>query len=103
MGAIGKGDWVECLGIERTDFSWDMTSGEEPVRGRIYRVDKAGSAIGTDGVLRDAITLVSPKARSVRGREIAWKVSNFRPIYRPNADFIDSLKQPSPARELEEV
>lgn len=101
--AIEPGMWVECVGGNSGDneASWGIARGEKPERGRIYRVDRVDKAVGTDGAFRDCLTLLTPKAYSGREREIAWRVEYFRPIYKPNSDFISSLKQPAPKREHE--
>lgn len=92
--AIEPGMWVE---------RWRPYSGpQDTVVGQIYRVEEVGPV--WDCMACDSrcggIRLAGVKCTSPGG----WNSSCcFRPIYRPRADLIESLKAPSPSRELEDA
>jgi hypothetical protein len=78
------------------------TKGEVPMIGKIYQVrDVADRRCPVTGRTWQGLRLVGI-VLAVPGHPDAYaQVEAFRPIYRPSADFIESLKQPSPAREPE--
>lgn len=101
MSAIGPGDWVECVNhpAENQVFSIEV--------GQIYRVLEVGvyeslpqdaSTQQYDGL---PVVFVYPRRAQRRGEFGQWwvynghLVSRFRPIYRPKADLIESLKAPA--------
>ncbi len=80
---IGPGDWVECV----DDDPCEVYGPSGLIAGALYRV--LGAKKCTDpntGYVADALkVLVSPRWHGLK---------RFRPIYRPRADFIESLKAP---------
>ncbi len=92
--AIGPGDWVECVRDGSAVHGWSPLT-----VGAIYRV-------------RDLVEEGYPGGRVVAGvtlhevatppGEVGFWIELFRPIYRPRADLIESLKAPAPdaVREL---
>jgi len=100
-GAIGPGDWVECI-----DASPDWWGETVPlVVGRIYRVlrlerdpdrERPPGTVEECGVILVGVR-VGPKG------DDSFSLGRFRPVYRPNVDIIESLKAPSPSRELEDA
>lgn len=104
--AIGPGDWVERV-PPPPDFRAEIDSanirhsGPRPVLGGIYCVRAVGTYRSLAGERCHGLKLVGIIA-SIPGHPDAWfAAEGFRPVYRPRADFIESLKQPSPARETE--
>lgn len=97
-GAIGPGDWVECIGFPGRS---GPARGDVPVVGGLYcvRAMREGSDRIHGGVSL-GLLLVGLYAYHPDGQEGAWHPDCFRPVYRPNADIIASLKAPSPYREL---
>lgn len=92
MSAIGPGDWVECVGCDTPNHEGhEPVRGDRPQRGQIYLVDRVDLARSTTGRMRPALTVTSPKAYSANGNEIGWGVENFRPIYRPKSELLESL------------
>ena len=103
MSAIGPGDLVECIDAAGGDFGAERTVGLTPlVEGGIYVVDLVGEGFAADGRKSEAVTLMSPKGFDASGQELAFRLARFRPVRRPNSDFINTLKQPAPpaVREL---
>ena len=86
---IGPGDWVECI----DDGSGDGYG--TPLRvGAIYRVN--GIIPDWQGKLGLTLDGVEPPTTgSVGIILIGFAPELFRPIYRPKADFIESLKAPA--------
>ena len=91
-GAIGPGDWVEALG---SDPAYDgfiaVTKGE------IYCVEAAFPATGhcsACGVMGLALLLVGDRPDPFGNTDSWCGECGFRPIYRPRADLIESLKAP---------
>lgn len=80
---IGPGDWVECVDALGREPAGTPT----PLRvGAIYQVEDTFRWFGHDGLtLRE----VKPPTGD-RG----FAAALFRPIYRPKADLIESLKAP---------
>jgi len=83
---IGPGDWVECV----------QTSTEKPLGqqtgfrlGGLYLVDEGGVTFGHAWL--NCAGMARPNCGFWRG----WNAKSFRPIYRPKADFIESLKAPA--------
>lgn len=96
--AIGPGDFVECVNAEPCALWGDPGLRE----GGIYQVEavamRRDSVSGFEGAAVRLVGYVHPTTEGVR-----WLgADRFRPIYRPNADLIESLKQPAPdaVREL---
>lgn len=98
MGAaIGPGDFVECVSV-RTERGY---LGARLTVGRVYVVEAAGVTPPGDTIpnvpwVRLVGVVSDPKTWGFRA-------ALFRPIYRPRADFIEALKQPTPARTREVV
>lgn len=78
MSAIGKGDWVECV-----DDSPGVPRGARPpiARGQIAQV----------AAVKHALHWIYPHLRLEGDNRWFW-VARYRPIYRPKADLIASLK-----------
>lgn len=95
MSAIGPGDWVECV----------EASGAGPLEvGRIYQVadvfpSHPGCTCYCHGREVGGLNLIELPVSTVAGWIHAHCILCFRPIYRPKADFIESLKRPAPAEE----
>lgn len=91
---IGPGDWVECLRV------WPRAPDEAPTGfrvGGLYCVEAA-----RDDGWCDVCCECCPGLTFTNIARGEWFIGcAFRPVYRPNADFIESLKQPSPERERE--
>jgi hypothetical protein len=89
--SIGPGDYVECL----------RPVGEkgriETIPGNVYRVRDVGEQGG--GVWLSIVGIPDPNQLGYPCP--GWGAEAFRPIYRPKAELIASLKQPSP--ELEPI
>lgn len=88
--AIGPGDWVECI-----------SNGEDRpgCGGRGYKI--GALYVVSDVHLWRGFAQINCVGR-VRPEEFGlpnpgWSIRAFRPIYRPRADFIESLKQPAPS------
>jgi len=102
---IGPGDWVECVDASPHRGARDPSVVAPLTCGALYRVrDVVEGFIGgqlVSGLLLVGIT--NPTNRE--GLEFAYDIERFRPIYRPNKEIIESLKQPAPAgvRELEDA
>lgn len=77
---IGKGDWMECASLAPRG---EGVRGHGFVIGRIYQVSVVHPYGGLDFV---------GAMRAPSG--FGWKRSRFRPIYRPKADLIESLRAP---------
>lgn len=95
-GAIGKGDWVECI-----DASPHKATGIAIlVVGAIYRVRDTETIREKSGVRLHGVVLpIHPS-----GKEYGWVPARFRPIYRPRPDaFSDLLKAPTEAPNKEPV
>lgn len=92
---IGPGDWVECVAF------WPHPRAPLAALsvGCIYQIDWVGEGVDCDGVDGAAVRVINDPLPS----HCAWRADQFRPIYRPSSDFIDSLKQPAPPRECEAV
>lgn len=97
MSAIGPGDWVECIG------DWPhvgLPKGSVWLCNHIETKDDPGvyCHLCTD---REQPMLYLQGWRPPTGYEGAC-ACGFRPIYRPRADLVESLKAPTPTavREL---
>lgn len=92
MSAIGPGDWVECIKAAK-----GAAPTAELTLGALYQVRglREGVLRGAPGVGIYLVGIVNPKAKT--GKEWAYSIERFRPIYRPNAEFIERLKHPAPA------
>lgn len=81
-GAIGPGDWVECV-----DASPNRRIGRSVLAHKaLYQVERAGFVTNLP-----ALWLVGLRSLGTTG---AFDARRFRPIYRPKADLIETLKQP---------
>ncbi len=102
MSAIGPGDWVECVNnTPLPDHSGVYLDALRELRvGAIYQV----RAFGLGGTIL-LVGLQSGSERLGYAPPHGWMVARFRPVYRPNQEIIESLKQPAPAgvRELEDA
>ena len=82
---IGPGDWVECV----DDRPCPVYGPSGLSRGAIYCVAGVEAPAATlDGV---AVYLRDVRSRGPNG---GFGLRRFRPIYRPSADLIESLKAP---------
>lgn len=95
MSAIGPGDWVECVDVTSdvagTGHDWQ---GERvPVEGQIYQVSDAW--VDCDGYSVILVGWERDRAARDWGRRCGFAIERFRPIYRPKADLIESLKTPA--------
>ena len=85
MSAIGPGDYVECINAD----PMTMVGGCERLTiGNIYRVLTVFDWWGDSSV-----ELESPKSDHVTG---GFRLTHFRPIYRPKQSIIKQLKRPAP-------
>lgn len=77
---IGVGDWVEALGSSFGRPGWTHVA--------------PGSVHCVDGILPCGarITLVGVLSQRHPGKLAQWDINEFRPIYRPRASLIESLK-----------
>lgn len=92
-GAIGPGDFVECIG------DWP---GIGLRRGSVWLCEDVVRAPATCDMCDDidAGVLMLKGYRPPAGYDGCCPCG-FRPIYRPKSDLIDTLKQPAPERELQ--
>jgi hypothetical protein len=100
-GAIGPGDWVECVeagAIYPCRCGVGHEARPEICRGALYRV---AAVLGPDCDGEFHFRLAG--VENLSDPSLGFFEHRFRLVYRPRADFIESLKQPSPARELEEA
>lgn len=89
MSDIGPGDFVECVNAAPHRF----VPGSGLIQGRLYQVREVvtfpnvrGAGLRLCGVTMPAHT---------NGKEFAWSIDRFRPIYRPRPDsFTELLKAP---------
>lgn len=107
-GAIGPGDLVECVVScdERSpDVAPHWLCGAEIVAGRIYTVMIVKTGADNYGVENFGYVLTDKNTHwpDQWGDLGGWSHEFFRPLGRPAADFIESLKAPSPSRELEDA
>lgn len=84
MTAIGPGDWVECVAIVAPEEG-GVRAGF--VVGELYCVIEVINH--SDGV--PGLEFSNAPPSGVGG----WHSEYFRPIYRPKADLIESLKTPA--------
>jgi len=91
---IGPGDWVECIAACVLDpTNRHNKSLSNLTLGGIYQVEE---------VLADAwddLGLVLVGVYNTHWQR-AWRADRFRPIYRPNADLIESLLNQAPPVEI---
>lgn len=80
---IGPGDWVECVS------AGDRLGVLQ--RGSIYQISQVKSCAESAFCNHDGCT---DPGLILRGRSELFCPHRFRPIYRPNAEFIESLKAP---------
>jgi len=92
MGAIGPGDFVECVDLSPN------ASGRAPrilVLGGVYRVDSVGMSTHPKQPNEPAVFFWPPRTKQPNGLlHNGFAVWRFRPIYRPKQDLIESLKAP---------
>jgi hypothetical protein len=96
---IGPGDWVEALIDCDAEFGFGAI-----VKGSVYCVESLSCGPGDEPC--SSCGSVGPGGLILKGDAphfagTGWCPCAFRPIYRPRADLIRSLKQPAPDRELE--
>lgn len=93
MNAIGPGDWVECIGYaEEDDPSTWIADDDYPQVGSIYRVD---AITEHDGLILAEFAQIDLEWDA----RVEWDAEYFRPVYRPKAEIIEALRQPSPELE----
>lgn len=94
---IGPGDWVECVGP--FNGAAGLAAAGAKVIGE-YRVGMVAlcEAVTPRMQLPDGAIVPGLKVREVKafiaGREVWLAAYQWRPIYRPKADLIESLKAP---------
>lgn len=96
MGAIGPGDWVERLPGKNENVFESASGRSGVVVGGVYRVREVLEAAEPGGGRVPALRLCGIVALAKDGREGAFRASNYRPIYRPKADLIETLMTPVP-------
>jgi len=93
VSAIGPGDWVECVDNSCGQLeAW--SAGERLEKGAVYQI---GDCWVDTHTLKEVVSIVGRErvAGSRRkGRRLGYSINRFRPIYRPKADLIESLKAP---------
>jgi hypothetical protein len=87
-GAIGPGDWVECVS--------NPNANPRVAVGSLYRVNEIIPSWGPCPLCADTDTQAltfegHPIERNWLGRQLGWCPCRFRPIYRPKAEFTTSL------------
>lgn len=86
MSAIGPGDWVECV---------DCIPSDKPTAkfalGSIYQVE---DCVFVPGIKQPHGLIIKEMPRSSHPTG-AYCATAFRPIYRPKAGLIESLKTPA--------
>lgn len=100
MSAIGPGDWVERdpdfrnprRAIPKSEVS---VRGGWPEFGKLYQVRDMQVLRGEEGCLWQGLRLVGVVATISGHPDAYWPAEGFRPIYRPKADLIESLKVPA--------
>lgn len=85
MTDIGVGDWVECV----RSHSHDLSPSCSVVALQVYQVSWVGEGIWM-GQFDFGIQLKEDRLPA----ECAWRMSDFRPIYRPKRDLIANLSAP---------
>lgn len=85
--AIGPGDWVECV---RLGGPYPPGFDNRFLRvGQVYRVLSVVQTQRGDAVELEEATHITPD-----GWRACFYLKCFRPIYRPKAELIESLKAP---------
>jgi hypothetical protein len=87
MSAIGPGDWVECV-KDSVDIPGTF------VVGSLYQVTKLTKTCPRMGPGVQILGKPSQSELRFTGK-YGWAIHLFRPIYRPKADLIESLKTPA--------
>lgn len=86
---IGAGDFVECVRGAPHRF----VPGSALAEGRLYQVREVVTFPNVKGAGLRLVGVVLPD--HTNGKEFAWDLKRFRPIYRPKPDaFADLLKTP---------
>ena len=88
---IGPGDWVECVDTSAPNFPTldpDKSSRGLLTKGAIYQVE----AVVPSRLNRPMLQL--REVKTLRNEWGAFYAFRFRPVYRPKADLIESLKAP---------
>ncbi len=101
MSAIGKGDWVEYTGIPAGTGSpaGIIALAGSGFRRRVpYLVADVGYQGGEPWVSISGMPTPMDFGYPCPG----WAAGCFRPVYRPKADFIESLKAP-PIRQTQDA
>ena len=94
MSAIGPGDWVEKYRYSPVPRSLSQREAPDIPLGLIYRVEEViDGRTFEDGI--GALVLVEVSGRDRDGDRFCYDIRSFRPIYRPKADLIESLKVPA--------
>lgn len=89
---IGPGDWVEFYRLWR---GLTLSPHYAVELGGIYRVlELVPDMDNRDGTFEPGLRLYRTASQH---EQVAYPVSCFRPIYRPKASLIESLKQPRTA------
>lgn len=96
-GAIGPGDWIEPVVLAAGVAA---PACPQVVGGHVYLCEEL--------VWSDACQVCDGDHPGLHIRGVprikhGWAACEWRPVYRPRADLIQSLKQPAPTRELEEA
>lgn len=91
MTAIGPGDWVECVDA---DFGVGVWADRRRIfKGMLYQVSDAWIDFDNEPVI--LVGWEREVATREFGARAGYWVRRFRPIYRPKADLIESLKTPA--------
>jgi len=89
VSAIGPGDWVECV---------NNSDGHECIvsLGELRQVLDVGPCLYR-GLEHLTVLFILPPGHTCPdgGRYCGSSIGRFRPIYRPKADLIESLKTPA--------
>ena len=93
MSALGPGDFVEC--VDASDAIHIILRDRHSVPlvvGAVYRVREIDTTPTLDG--EDGVVLWGIEMAAGGGWSRSFRISRFRPLYRPKADLIESLKTP---------
>lgn len=90
---IGPGDWVECVD-DHPHINSSVSPDYRLQKGRLYRIADVRPA----GAHPKPRTVYSADAVRLEGDPLpepyAWRIARFKPVYRPRADLIESLRAP---------
>lgn len=96
---IGPGDWVECITVDAN--APVHPSGNGYSVGELCIVSDVG-LFPSGRPWLNCQGKITPADCGLKA--LGWRASAFRPIYRPNREFIEALKAPpkhAPIRETE--